>query len=420
MRSEIITIGDELLIGQVINTNQAFIAEQLNTVGIFTERMTTVGDDAEQIVRAFSSAWSGVDVVCVTGGLGPTHDDITRKVVCDFFTTDLVMNDEVLAHVKELARRRNIPLLQTNIDQALVPRKATVIPNMNGTAPGMMFEQEGKYFFVLPGVPFEMKSMMLDTVIPFFEKRSDGMIVRHRTLKTTGIGESLLADKIGDVRDVIGSDRLTTLAFLPNPMGTKLRITVKAHDANVVRSKLDAAEAMIRSKVEKYIYSDDDKDLEHVIGMLLQQKNLTLAVAESCTGGLISHRITNVPGSSRYFMRGFITYSDQSKIDELNIDPALLRAHGAVSKESAMAMAKGARVNAKTDIALSCTGIAGPTGGTEEKPVGLCYIGYSDAVSTHALKFNFGDHRLRFKDRASQSALELLRRKLLNISDGNE
>ncbi|MFA6542478.1 MAG: CinA family protein, partial [Bacteroidota bacterium] len=160
--------------------------------------------------------------------------------------------------------------------------------------------------------------------------------------------------------------------------------------------------------------------LEHVIGMLLQQKHLTLAVAESCTGGLISHRITNVPGSSRYFMRGFITYSDQSKIEELNVDPALLQTHGAVSKESAMAMAMGARLKAKTDVALSCTGIAGPSGGTKEKPVGLCYIGYSDAESTHALKFNFGDHRLRFKDRASQAVLELLRRKLLNISNGND
>lgn len=420
MRSEIITIGDELLIGQVINTNQAFIAEQLNTVGIYTERMSTVGDDPDYILNAFSSAWSSADVVCVTGGLGPTHDDITKKMVCIFFKTDLVMNDDVLARVKELVRRRNLPLLQTNIDQALVPRTCTVIPNMNGTAPGMMFEQEGKYFFVLPGVPFEMKAMMLDTVIPFFEKRSDGLIVRHRTLKTTGIGESLLADKIGDVRDVIGSDRMTTLAFLPNPMGTKLRITVKAHDPNVLRSKLDAAESMIRSKVEKYIYSADESELEDVVGMLLHEKNLTLSVAESCTGGFISHRITNVPGSSRYFMRGFITYSDRSKVEELGIDPALIQMHGAVSKETASAMAEGARRKANTDIALSCTGIAGPSGGTDEKPVGLCYIGYSDGTSTFALRFNFGDHRLRFKDRSSQAVLELLRRKLLNIDNRDE
>jgi nicotinamide-nucleotide amidase len=341
-------------------------------------------------------------------------------MVCRFFGTDLVMNDDVLAHIKILAQRRNIPLLQTNIDQALVPRSCTVIPNMNGTAPGMLFEKEGKYFIVMPGVPFEMNDMVREFVLPFFEKKSDGLIVRHRTLKTTGIGESALADMIGDVRGVIGSDRMTSLAFLPNPMGTKLRITVKAHDPDIVRSKIDTAESMIRAKAEKYIYSADDNELEHVIGIALFQKKLTLAVAESCTGGLISHRITNVPGSSRYFMRGFITYSDQSKIEELGIEPALIQRHGAVSKETASAMAMGARLKAKTDVALSCTGIAGPSGGTEEKPVGLCYIGYSDSASTFAVRFNFGEHRLRFKDRASQAALELLRRKLLNIDNRNE
>lgn len=413
MRCEIITIGDELLIGQVINTNQAFIAEQLNTVGIATDRMTTVGDDADQMMSAFASAFEKVDVVCVTGGLGPTHDDITKTIVCKFFSTDLVINDEVLAHIKFLAERRNLPLLQTNIDQALVPRSCTVIPNANGTAPGMMFQQNGKYFFVMPGVPYEMKAMVTDWILPFFAHRGDGLIVRHRTLKTTGIGESLLAHKIGNMADVIGMD--TTLAFLPNPMGTKLRITVKSHDPVVVERKLTDTERLIRSKVEKYIYSSNDDDLEHVIGKLLSERNLTLAVAESCTGGLIAHRITNVPGSSKYFMRGFVTYSNASKVEELGIADELLEHHGAVSKEVAESMAVGAREKAGTDIALSCTGIAGPSGGTDEKPVGLCFIGYSDKQTSSALRFNFGDHRIRFKDRASQAALELLRRKILKI-----
>jgi nicotinamide-nucleotide amidase len=415
MKSEIITIGDELLIGQVINTNQAFIAEQLNTVGIATERMTTVGDDAEQMISAFSSAFERYDVVVVTGGLGPTHDDITKTVVCRFFSTDLVVNEEVLAHIKILAQKRNIPLLQTNIDQALVPRSCSVIPNVNGTAPGMMFHKNDKYFVVMPGVPYEMKAMVSDWILPFFAHRGDGLIVRHRTLKTTGIGESLLAHKIGEVKEVIGTDADTALAFLPNPMGTKLRITVKAHDPSVVERKLTTAERLIRSKVDKYIYSSDDSDLEDVIGKLFMERNLTLAVAESCTGGLIAHRITNVPGSSKYFMRGFVTYSNSSKIDELDVAQELLMHHGAVSKEVAESMAIGARIKAGTDIALSCTGIAGPTGGTEEKPVGLCYIGYSDTVSSMALRFNFGDHRLRFKERASQAALEMLRRKILTI-----
>jgi nicotinamide-nucleotide amidase len=415
MRCEIITIGDELLIGQVINTNQAFIAEQLNTVGVAIERMTTVGDDAEQIMTAFASAFDRCDVVCVTGGLGPTHDDMTKTMVCRFFSTDLVVNEEVLAHIKILTQQRNIPLLQTNIDQALVPRSCTVIPNMNGTAPGMMFQKDKKYFFVMPGVPYEMKAMVSDWILPFFAHRGDGLIVRHKTLKTTGIGESLLAHKIGEIKEVIGTDADTTLAFLPNPMGTKLRITVKAHDPSVVERKLTTAERLIRSKVEKYVYSSDDSDLEEVIGTLLTERNLTLTVAESCTGGLIAHRITNVPGSSKYFMRGFVTYSNSSKIDELGVSADLLMQHGAVSKEVAESMAIGAQIKAGTDIALSCTGIAGPTGGTDEKPVGLCFIGYSDKQSSVALRFNFGDHRLRFKERASQAALEMLRRKILEI-----
>lgn len=417
MISEIITIGDELLIGQVINSNQAFIAEQLNTVGISTERMTTVGDDAEKILNAFTSAFSSFDVVCVTGGLGPTHDDITKKIVSEFFETDLVMNDDVLADIKVLARKRNITLLQTNIDQALVPRNCTVIPNKHGTAPGMMFERNGKYFFVMPGVPYEMKEMMNEWILPFLRSKSDGMIVRHLTLKTTGIGESMLAEKIGAVRDVIGTDSMTSLAFLPNPLGTKLRITVKANDPGVVQYKLERAESMIRSKVEKYIYASDEMELEEIVGALLRKKKLTLSIAESCTGGMISNRITNVPGSSEYFMRGFVTYSNLSKTEALGIDMKLIEQYGAVSAEIVEAMARGSRTVAKTDIAVSCTGIAGPGGGTEEKPVGLCFIGYADHVSTFALKFHFGDDRLRFKERASQAVLELLRKKLLNIEE---
>ncbi|MBI2428230.1 MAG: competence/damage-inducible protein A [Ignavibacteriales bacterium] len=374
MTCEIITIGDELLIGQVINTNQAFIAEQLNTVGVFTDRMTTVGDDAEQIKKSFVDAYALHDVVCVTGGLGPTHDDITKKIVAEFFQTDLIMNEQVLSDIKALAQKRNISLIQSNIDQALVPRTCTVIPNTNGTAPGMMFENDAKYFFVMPGVPFEMKAMIEEWIIPFFKNKSDGLIVRHRTLKTTGIGESMLAHEIGDIDSITGTDGKATLAFLPNPIGTKLRITVKDYNAENVERKISAIEKVLRTKAEKYIYSSDEKELEDVIGILLREKRLTVATAESCTGGLIANRITNVPGSSDYFLRGFITYSNQSKVDELGIPMQLIVQQGAVSKEVAEAMARGARGVSKTDIAISCTGIAGPTGGSLEKPVGLCYI----------------------------------------------
>ena len=415
MTAEIITIGDELLIGQIINTNQAYIAEKLNSVGIFCERMTTVGDSEKVIIDAFTAAFNRVDIVCVTGGLGPTHDDITKKMVCEFFDTDLVIDNEVLEHIKALAQKRNISMIQSNIDQALVPRNSTVIPNLVGTAPGMMFERKNKYFFVMPGVPYEMKGMIDDWIIPFLEKKNIDTVVRHKTLKTTGIGESMLAHEIGNVAEVIGTDGTTTLAFLPSPMGTKLRITVKEKSTESAQTKIVHAERFLRSKIGKYIYSDDEKDLEDVVGELLKKKNLTLTTAESCTGGLIANRITNVSGSSEYFLGGLVVYSNQMKQEKLGVPENLINDVGAVSKEVAEAMASGARLTAKSDIAISATGIAGPTGGTPEKPVGLCWIGYSDAESTFALKFNFGDNRIRFKERASQAALELLRRKLLKL-----
>ncbi len=415
MKAEIITIGDELLIGQIINTNQAYIAERLNSAGIYCDRMTTVGDEAVTITDAFAAALERVDIVCVTGGLGPTHDDITKKMVCEFFHTALVMHEGTLAHINALALKRNISMIQTNIDQALVPKNCTVIPNVHGTAPGMLFEQNNKYFFVMPGVPFEMKEMVDSWIIPFLKKKNIGTVIQHLTLKTTGIGESMLAHEIGNVEDVIGSDGTTTLAFLPNPMGTKLRITVKDKTVESAHAKLLKAETVLRSKIEKYIYSEDERDLEDVIGQILNEQSLTLATAESCTGGLIANRITNVSGSSAYFLGGYVVYSNQLKIDELGVPAKLIADHGAVSKEVAEAMAYGARLTAKTDIAMSTTGIAGPTGGTPEKPVGLCWIGYSDAVSSFALKFNFGDNRIRFKERASQAALELLRKKLLKL-----
>jgi nicotinamide-nucleotide amidase len=419
MRAEIITIGDELLIGQVINTNQAYIAERLNSVGVFVERMTTVGDNRSDILAAFTSAWERFDVVCVTGGLGPTHDDITKKIVCEFFHTDLVRNEEAFANIKAVFAKRQIAWTASAEEQVLVPRSCTVLRNSTGTAPGMLFESRSgekiKYFVVMPGVPFEMKSIMDEELIPRFANARFGTVVRHRTLKTTGIAESVLALELGGVEELLGHDAATTLAFLPNPLGTKLRITVREKSAEEAERKIRSAEAKIRAKAQKYIYSADEKDLEDVIGSLLTERKLTLTVAESCTGGMIANRITNVSGSSNYFNRGFVTYSNASKVELLGVSPDMINQDGAVSREVAQSMAAGARERAGVDIALSTTGIAGPTGGTPEKPVGLVWIGYADSQGSLALKFDFGEHRLRFKERASQAALELLRRKLLKI-----
>ena len=415
MRAEIISIGDELLIGQVINTNQAYIAEQLNGVGVTVAQMTTVGDHEEPILQAFEQALARHEIVVVTGGLGPTHDDVTRTAVCKFFRTELEVNDEALKRIRRFFERRGVAPRKINEDQALVPRGCTIIENLQGTAPGYLFERNGKYFIVMPGVPFEMKAMVDTFVVPFLARNPSGTVIRHRTLKTTGIGESFLAEQIGDVGAILPTDSGVTLAFLPSPLGTRLRISVRADSLKNAEEKIGSVEEKIRAKASKYIYGVDGEELEEVVGRILTERKLRLSVAESCTGGLIADRITNVPGSSNYFERGLITYSNESKAAELHVPAALMREHGAVSREVAEAMAAGVRATSGTDIGLSTTGIAGPSGGTPEKPVGLVWIGYADARETLALRFNFGDDRRRVKERASQAALELVRRKLLKI-----
>jgi nicotinamide-nucleotide amidase len=416
LKAEIISIGDELLIGQVINSNQAFIAEKLNAVGVFADRMTTVGDDEKEILDSFHKAFNIHDIVTVTGGLGPTHDDITRAVVCKFFETDLVVDTEALKNVKRIFARLSTSPRKVNEDQALVPHTCTVIQNRLGTAPGYFFKQNGKFFFVMPGVPNEMKAMMDDFVIPFLKKQNTGLVIRHLTLKTTGIAESFLAEQIGDVKNLFSPDSGITLAFLPSPLGVRLRITAKAKSVDEAEHNIRDVETKLRAKAEKYIYATGDKELEDVIGTLLKESKLTLAVAESCTGGLITDRITNISGSSEYFERGIITYSNKSKIYELGVPTDFIKQHGAVSQKVAEAMASGIRTKSNADIGISTTGIAGPTGGSAEKPVGLVWIGYSDLDVTFALQFNFGGERRIIKERAAQAALELVRRRILKIS----
>lgn len=417
LKAEIISIGDELLIGQVINSNQAYIAEKLNLVGIFVDRMTTVGDNEQEILDAFEKAYKSHDVVTVTGGLGPTHYDITRAVVCKYFNTDLIENTEALENIKEIfARRKTVPR-KINEDQAFVPRNCTVIQNRLGTAPGYLFDRDDKVFIVMPGVPFEMKAMIDEFVIPFFRNRDTGTVIRHFTLKTTGIAESFLAEQIGDVNQIFPPDSGITLAFLPSPYGVRLRITVKAKSIDDADIKIHNIEIQLRKKIEKYIYATGETELEEVIGNLLKERHLTIAVAESCTGGLIADRITNVPCSSEYFERGIITYSNRSKMFELGVPSDLIKQYGAVSRQVAEAMASGIRSKSNTDIGLSTTGVAGPTGGSQEKPVGLIWVGYSDTNETFALQFNFGGERRIIKERASQSALELLRQRILKIAN---
>jgi nicotinamide-nucleotide amidase len=415
MTAEIISIGDELLIGQILNSNQAYIAERLNSIGVFADRMTTVGDVEEEILKAFEHALASHNVVTVTGGLGPTHDDVTRACVCKFFHTGLVLDRDALENVRTFFSRRNITPQKVNEDQALVPSGCTVIRNQRGTAPGYLFERSGKYFFVMPGVPHEMKGMMEEFVLPMLVKRAAGSVILHRMLRTTGIAESFLAGRIGDVHQLFPRDSGATLAFLPNPRGVVLRITVKAQSALEAEGRIKSIEERIREKVEKYIYAAGNKELEEVVGKLLDERGFTISIAESCTGGLIADRLTNISGSSKYFERGVIAYSNHSKIHELGVPPALIQEHGAVSRQVAEAMAAGIRAKANTDIGVSTTGIAGPTGGSVEKPVGLVWIGYADKSETCALQFNFGGDRRIVKERTAQAAMELVRRKILKL-----
>jgi nicotinamide-nucleotide amidase len=413
VKGTIVAIGDELLIGQVINTNAAFIAEQASSVGIEIVRMTTVGDDLAAIVSVFHEAFSTSGVVLVTGGLGPTHDDITRKAVCEFFQTSLAPSGEARTHVEAFLKSRGAPWTAAAEDQTLIPRGANVIPNRHGTAPGEMFEREGKYFFVMPGVPYEMEAMVRDFIVPFFRTKATGTVILHRTLKTTGIAESMLSSRIGDIGALLRNE--ARLAFLPSPAGVRLRITVTARTEAAAAAVAGRIESAIREKAGKYIYAAGNEELEETVGSLLSAKRLTLAIAESCTGGLIAHRLTNVPGSSAYVERAVVTYSNASKTEVLHVPAAMIDRHGAVSSEVAQAMADGVRQTSHTDIGISTTGIAGPGGGSTEKPVGLVWIGYADARETLALKFHFGSNRLHIKERAAQAALDLIRRRLLSL-----
>lgn len=410
----VITIGDEVLIGQVVNTNAAFIGQKLSEIGIDIIRTVVVGDDYDEIMSAFDEYYSRYEVVLVTGGLGPTHDDITKKVVADFFKAKLVMNDAVLENVKERLLKRNIPVKQVNRDQALVPEGCTVLMNHWGTAPGMLFDRGGKFFVVMPGVPHEMQNLMTEYVIPRLKDKGSGQVIRHRVLKTTGIAESSLFELLGNLDEILGGK--AKLAFLPSQFGVRLRITVKAKSEEEADAVASGVEARIRSKAEKFIYSGGEVELEEAVGKLLKEKNLRIAVAESCTGGYISHRLTNISGSTAYFERGVVTYSNAAKTDLLHVPAELIESHGAVSEEVAHAMAEGVRAISGADIGISVTGIAGPTGGTQEKPVGLVYVGLSDAAGTIVKKFFFPDERLRFKDRTSQAALELVRRRILRLT----
>lgn len=410
MTAEIISIGDELLIGQIVNTNASWMSRQLNLANVQVKHVTVVGDDRDDIRRSLDLALSRAEVVLLTGGLGPTHDDITKKVVAEYFdSAEMVVDEKVLAHVKAFFQRRNLHMAPVNEGQALVPKKATVLWNDYGTAPGLLFEHTGRYCAILPGVPAEMQHLMSERVLPFLKSKTPNAAIRHRTIRTVGVGESALFEKLAPIAEL---EKFGKIAFLPHFSAVDVRISVYENDAAAAERRIRAAEEYILSRVGQSVYGFDEETLESVIGRLLIAKQATLAVAESCTGGFVAHRLTNVSGSSQYFDRGLVTYSNAAKMQLLGVPEEIIQQHGAVSEECAKAMAAGVRHHSDTTYGLATTGIAGPTGGTEEKPVGLIWVGVATPERVSAHKFLFTKDRLINKERFSQMALNLLFREL--------
>lgn len=415
MNAYIITIGDELLIGHTVNTNATFIGERLSANNINIKKVVSVGDDEASILNEFKLAFESSDIIVVTGGLGPTHDDVTRTCVVKFFETELVKDDKVLENIVSLFEKRGRKVTPLNEAQALVPEIATPVKNEHGTAPGMWIKKDGKYFAVMPGVPYEMKAMMNNFFVPEFAKlvKGKGLIIKHYVLQTTGIPESTLAERLGNLDELLNGAKL---AFLPSLVGVKLRITVGAENEEAANNKMVEIEQKIRSKAGRFIFGKDEDTLEGVVGRLLKERGLTIATAESCTGGLIASTLTNVSGSSDYFERGIVSYSNAAKVEVLRVDEDTIADNGAVSMEVAMQMAEGVKSTSGCDIGIAVTGIMGPRGATTDKPVGLVYIGYCDDKVCTVKKFVFGNERLLNKKRTMQAALDLVRKQLLGIS----
>ncbi len=428
IKAELISIGDEILIGQITNTNAQWMAQQLNLIGISVTRLSTVGDNQLDMLSALKEAQSRASIILITGGLGPTNDDITKKVLCDFFDTKLIFNEKCFEDVKFQFNSRGITMPEINREQAEVLENCIPIQNKNGTAPGMWIETindkistnppRSSIFVSLPGVPYEMKAMMNEYVLPELKKRFQETYIIHKTVHTQGIGESTLAEKIKAWEDSL-SEKSIKLAYLPSPGQVKLRLSASGNNQNNLIKAVDEKISELRKIIPDCIYAIEEfgkepETLEKVIGEFLRAKKMTLAVAESCTGGYIGHLITSISGSSDYFNGGIIAYSNELKINVLKVDSETINTLGAVSKEVAEQMSDGVRKRLKADFGVSTTGIAGPTGGTDEKPVGTVWVSVASKDTIISEKFNFGNNRERNIRRASLSALNMLRNQLEN------
>ena len=413
MLAEIITIGDEILIGQVIDSNSAFIADELNKTGIRVGQITSIGDNREQIIATLDEASKRAGLVIITGGLGPTNDDITKQTLAEYFNSKLVLNDTVLDYIKNLLTARGVEVNDRNIRQAELPQHCRLLHNASGTAQGMWFEKNNIVFISLPGVPFEMKGIMTDYALPLIKDVFRLPPIHHITFLTHGLAESVMAMKIESwEKKLPGSVKL---AYLPSPGMLRLRLSAFGSDVNNGNSQLEEEASKLKLLIADYIFGYNNDTIEEVTGNLLREKKYTLSVAESCTGGKIASLITSVPGCSDYFKGSVTAYSNTSKCELLGVNPESIQIHGAVSQPVVEEMACGVRERFHTDISIATTGIAGPSGGTREKSVGTTWIAVSSADSTKSEKFNFGEDRGRNIQKAAIAALFMLRKELMNL-----
>jgi nicotinamide-nucleotide amidase len=408
--ASIITIGDELLIGQTIDTNSAFMAQELNKVGISVHRRLAIGDVWKDIWQSLDEESKLSNIILITGGLGPTADDITKPLLCQYFSGRLIVDEAALNNVKTIFEKLNRPLLERNLKQAEVPDVCTVIQNKRGTAPGMWFEKDGRTFISMPGVPHEMKGMMLNDVLPTLQTKLQLLPIVHRTLLTAGIGESFLAERIKEFESSLPTN--IKLAYLPNYGMVKLRLSATGNDAKTI-AELEALFDMLKQQVSDVMVIDEDITLQEAVGRLLISKNKTVATAESCTGGYISHLITSIRGSSNYFKGSVVSYDNEIKENILNVSHQTLETMGAVSEDTVVQMIKGTLHNLKTDYALATSGIMGPDGGSIDKPVGMVWVavGNREKVRTHAFHFRFD--RQRNIELTAHNALNMLRKFIL-------
>lgn len=414
VRAEIITIGDEILFGQIIDTNTQWIGTQLTDIGIRPARKTSVGDNRQDILDAFAQAAQRVDVVIVTGGLGPTRDDITKHTFCEYFGTELEINQEALALITEFFAKRGRAMTELNIQQAALPKNCTYIPNLWGTAPGMWFEKDGVIYVSLPGVPYEMKSLMEFEILPRLKARFSTSIIQHKSIRTIGIGESFLAEKIAGWEDALPEH--IKLAYLPHFGQVRLRLTGTGTDQQVLERELAEQVALVLPLIEEHVFGYDSDELETVIGSLLINSNATVSTAESCTGGYVANQITSIPGSSRYYEGSVVSYSNDVKMGVLGVSRETLEAYGAVSEQTAREMAEGARRLLNTTFAISTTGIAGPDGGTAEKPVGTVWIACATPEETFTQLLTLRNNRKINIELTCSYALNLLRKTILKTS----